>query len=65
MVFSTGFSNKKKPKSDKCQKSHLVNLYQSLYTCLAQLSSQIGPCHLIGEIIDKMINYLTNYLTSG
>jgi hypothetical protein len=61
MVFSTKFSNKKKPKSDKRKKIHPMNLDKSFCTCLAWLGTQIGPCHLISEVTNKM----TDYLTSG
>jgi len=60
MVFSTRFSSKKIPKSDKCQENHPINLDKLFCKCLTQLGNQIGPCHLIGGVNNKMTNYLTN-----
>jgi hypothetical protein len=58
MVFSTRFSSKTFPKSDRHKKNHRVNLDKSFCTCLVRLGSQIGPCHLTSRVNDKMINYL-------
>ncbi len=43
--FLTGFSIQKIPKSDRCQKTHYVNLDKLFCTCLTCLTNQIGPCH--------------------
>jgi len=60
MVFSIGFFSKKKPKNDRHKKNHPVNLDKLFWPCLTWLSSQIEPCHLINNVINKMTDYLTS-----